>query len=247
MTVTFAVFGDIHGRQDAMYEYALSWEKRNRKKLDAILQVGDFETIRHEEDLGSFFAPARYQFVKDFAGYYTGSKKAPIFTVFIGGNHEAWKSLEKHRQGGFVVPNIYYLGRSGVVCISGINVGGLTGIYNSHAYKKPLTPENFKSWKYYREEDVAKLKGKDVDILLLHEWLVPTPDLEVLAGEIPESLRSATPTPANDLVLSLKPKRVFMGHMHRPYLDARMKDSEIYGLKEFNTTADPNSMKVIEI
>ena len=37
-----AVFGDIHGRVRLMYELALSWQERTGRRLDGILQVGDF-------------------------------------------------------------------------------------------------------------------------------------------------------------------------------------------------------------
>ena len=48
--VKFAVFGDVHGKQDLMYKSALNWEKENNDSLDFILQVGDFETIRNNKD-----------------------------------------------------------------------------------------------------------------------------------------------------------------------------------------------------
>lgn len=43
--------------------------------------------------------------------YYSGEKKAPVLTVFIGGNHEASNHLQELPYGGWVAPNIYYLGR----------------------------------------------------------------------------------------------------------------------------------------
>lgn len=45
--------------------------------------------------------------------YYSGEKKAPVLTVFIGGNHEASNHLQELPYGGWVAPNIYYLGRLG--------------------------------------------------------------------------------------------------------------------------------------
>lgn len=42
--------------------------------------------------------------------YYSGEKKAPVLTVFIGGNHEASNHLQELPYGGWVAPNIYYLG-----------------------------------------------------------------------------------------------------------------------------------------
>ena len=43
--------------------------------------------------------------------YYNGEKKAPILTIFIGGNHEASNYLQELTYGGWVAPNIYFLGK----------------------------------------------------------------------------------------------------------------------------------------
>lgn len=56
--------------------------------------------------------------------YYSGEKKAPVLTIFIGGNHEASNYLQELPYGGWVAPNIYYLGRAGVVNFGGIRIGG---------------------------------------------------------------------------------------------------------------------------
>lgn len=45
-----------------------------------------------------------------FPRYYSGEKKAPVLTIFIGGNHEASNHLQELPYGGWVAPNIYYLG-----------------------------------------------------------------------------------------------------------------------------------------
>lgn len=42
--------------------------------------------------------------------YYSGEKKAPVLTIFIGGNHEASNHLQELPYGGWVAPSIYYLG-----------------------------------------------------------------------------------------------------------------------------------------
>lgn len=41
-------------------------------------------------------------------------KKAPVLTIFIGGNHEASNHLQELPYGGWVAPNIYYLGESSI-------------------------------------------------------------------------------------------------------------------------------------
>lgn len=44
--------------------------------------------------------------------YYSGEKMAPVLTIFIGGNHEASNHLQELPYGGWVAPNIYFLGRA---------------------------------------------------------------------------------------------------------------------------------------
>lgn len=51
--------------------------------------------------------------------YYNGEKVAPILTIFIGGNHEASNYLQELPYGGWVAPNIYYLGYAGIINIAG--------------------------------------------------------------------------------------------------------------------------------
>ena len=67
-----------------------------------------------------------------------GQKTAPVLTIFIGGNHEASAHLAELPYGGWVAPNIFYLGFAGVVNVGGLRIGGLSGIFkvgchHSHA------------------------------------------------------------------------------------------------------------------
>lgn len=38
--------------------------------------------------------------------------------------------------GGWVAPNIYYLGAAGCVEVGGITIAGISGIYKSHDYRQ---------------------------------------------------------------------------------------------------------------
>lgn len=51
----------------------------------------------------------------DFHKYYTGQLTAPFLTIFIGGNHEASVLLRELYYGGWVAPNIFYMGASTVL------------------------------------------------------------------------------------------------------------------------------------
>jgi lariat debranching enzyme len=81
--------------------------------------------------------------------------------------------------GGWVAPNIYYLGAAGVVQVAGIRIGGLSGIYDSRDYhhghheSPPFTESTMRSAYHIREYEVAQLlqlQPGQVDIFMSHDW-----------------------------------------------------------------------------
>lgn len=80
--------------------------------------------------------PPKYRALGNFYQYYSGQKVAPYPTIFIGGNHEASNHLWELFHGGWICPNIYYLGFAGVIKFGGLRIGGLSGIYKDHDYEK---------------------------------------------------------------------------------------------------------------
>ena len=58
----------------------------------------------------------------------------------VGGNHEASNYLAELPFGGWVAPNIYFLGNAGIVNFGGVRIGGLTGIYNQRHYRMVSLP-----------------------------------------------------------------------------------------------------------
>lgn len=58
----------------------------------------------------------------------------------VGGNHEAANHLWELYYGGWVAPNIYYLGAAGVVNFGGVRIAGLSGIFNPRHYKQVGQP-----------------------------------------------------------------------------------------------------------
>ena len=114
----------------------------------------------------------------DFHEYYSGARVAPYLTIFIGGNHEASNYLFELYYGGWVAPNIYYMGAANILRLGPLRVAGLSGIWKGYDYRKPhferlpYNSEDYHSIFHVRELDVRKLLSvrSQVDIGLSHDW-----------------------------------------------------------------------------
>jgi lariat debranching enzyme len=174
--------------------------------------------------------PRRYRRLGDFHKYYSGQRHAPVLTIVIGGNHEASNYLFELYYGGWLAPNIYYLGAAGVIRYGPWRIAGLSGIYDKRDYRKshhervPYDRQGIKSVYHVREYDVRKLLSVsgDVDVCLSHDW----PAWVELFGDS-EGLYASKPTfyesakkdglgskPATQLLDHMRPAYWFSGHMH---------------------------------
>src|SRR2546430_4619800 len=114
----------------------------------------------------------------DFHEYYSGARVAPYLTIFIGGNHEASNYLFELYYGGWVAPNIYYMGAANIIRLGPLRIAGLSGIWKGYDYRKPhferlpYNRDNYHSIFHVRELDVRKLLcvRSQVDIGLSHDW-----------------------------------------------------------------------------
>jgi len=133
-----------------------------------LLICGDFQSIRDPHDLQNMACPAKYLQMGDFPLYYSGEKKAPYLTIFIGGNHEASNYLQELYFGGWVAENIYYLGHSGVIRIKKgdleFKLGGISGIFHEKDFfvcrnlnKMPFDGFVKRSVYHTREMEILKL------------------------------------------------------------------------------------------
>lgn len=122
--------------------------------------------------------PQKFRAIGDFHEYYSGARKAPYLTLFVGGNHEASSHLQELYYGGWVAPSIYYLGAANVVRFGNLRIAGLSGIWKGYNYNKPhferlpYSENEIKSLYHVREIDVRKLLllRTQVDIGISHDW-----------------------------------------------------------------------------
>ena len=136
-------------------------------------------------DLKCMAVPDKYKEMGSFYKYYSGELKAPMLTLVIGGNHEASNYLQELPFGGWLCPNIYYLGNCGVIAVvtssgkSILTVGGLSGIFKGRDYLKgrhertPYSNDTMRSVYHVRNIDTLRLKSmptESVDMMLSHDW-----------------------------------------------------------------------------
>ena len=140
--------------------------------------VHALQAVRNAADLAGMACPPKYRDMQTFYKYFSGERQAPILTIFIGGNHEASAHLCELPYGGWVAPNIFYLGFAGVVTVGGVRIGGLSGIYKEHDYRHghherpPFSDDEMRSFYHVREIDVLQLRQlrRPLDIFLSHDW-----------------------------------------------------------------------------
>ncbi|KAH8853973.1 Lariat debranching enzyme B [Schistosoma japonicum] len=132
--VKVCVVGCLHGELDCVYSDIAEAEQQGQFKTDLVLCCGDFQAVRNPSDLTTMSVPSKYYRMGDFWRYYAEESRAPVLTLFVGGNHEASAYLQELPYGGWVAPNIWYMGYASVVQFAGLRIAGLSGIYKPHDY-----------------------------------------------------------------------------------------------------------------
>lgn len=233
-----AIEGCMHGELQKVYETIEQIEKEQNYKVDLLLCCGDFQATRNLADLKCMAVPEKHLDMGSFYKYYSGELKAPMLTLVIGGNHEASNHFQELPFGGWLCPNIYFLGNSNVVDViddkSGdkvLSIGGLTGIFKGHDYllgryeRVPYDNSSKRSVYHIRSIDVFRLKSMppgSVDVCLSHDWPCGITDY----GNVQQLLRfkkhfkediennALGSPPAMELLDYLLPKYWFSGHLH---------------------------------
>lgn len=232
-----AIIGCLHGMLNAMYDAVKDYEDQRATTIDFIIVCGDCQTIRHFDDLQCLSVPNKYKKLGDFHEYYSGKKKIPKLTIFIGGNHEASNYLMTLPYGGWVCDNFYYLGYAGVINYKGLRIAGVSGIHNYRNCNKgrfermPLDDSSIKSVYHTRRIDIFRLQllskraeeNNPIDVFLSHDWparIYEHGNKEQLLRFKPAfradmQSRDGLGSPITQpLIYQLKPKRWFAAHLH---------------------------------
>lgn len=153
-----------------------------------------------------------------------------MLTLVIGGNHEASNYFSELHYGGWLAPNIYYMGAANVLRYGPVRIAGLSGIFHRGNYNKPhyeclpYDRDEVRSVYHVRKCDISKLLSvrSAVDIGLSHDWprrVEYHGDCDRLFAEQPHFLQSAKADklgsePAEQVLNHLRPRFWFSGHMH---------------------------------
>lgn len=233
--VRLAVEGCGHGTLHAIYA---SIEEACRRKgwpgVDLLIIGGDFQAVRNAYDLNCVSMPAKYRQMCDFHEYYSGQRYAPCLTIFVGGNHEASNYLFELYYGGWVAPNIYYMGAANVLRIGPLRIAGMSGIWKGYNYRKPhherlpYSESDLKSLYHVRELDIRKLLQirTQVDIGISHdwpkgvEWKGDWKHLFRIKKFFEEDAKSGQlgSVAAQQVLDWLRPKQWFSAHLHCKYV-----------------------------
>lgn len=149
MKLNVAVHGCVHGDLKKVYDLILS-KSHTQKKVDLLIILGDVQTLRSAQDLVSISIPPKYLYnnnvsrITDFPKFVKDHYKIPIPTIIIGGNHENMKQFAELPHGGYIYPDLYYLGLKSVVTFKGLRIAGFSGITNLYdVYKQlPVVPRS---------------------------------------------------------------------------------------------------------
>jgi lariat debranching enzyme len=225
-SIRIAVSGCQHGSIEALYDSLISCS------VDLLICCGDFQAVRNMQDLECMSCPPKYRFMQSFFKYYSGEKRAPIATIFIGGNHEATNYLKSLFYGGWVAPNVYFLGSSGVINFGGLRIAGVSGIFKGYDFRSgyweqaPFSEDSLHSAHHQREFDFWRLQhlcgASPVDIFMSHDWpegIYNFGDKAALLRkkkhfEEDISRKSLGSPPSMRLLESLRPRFWFAGHLH---------------------------------
>ncbi|GAA6061599.1 hypothetical protein JCM10212_000907 [Sporobolomyces blumeae] len=255
-----AVIGCSHGSLDDIYVSVAKCDEIARAKgepeVDLVICCGDFQAMRNTADLEMMACPPKYRALGHFHQYYSEQKRAPKLTIVIGGNHESSGYLWECYNGGWLAPDIYFLGFAGCILVDGwLRIAGASGIWKSGDWKKghfetvPYDDRTIRSVYHIREYDVARLlqlkdRGPPIDIFLSHDWpqgIEQHGDTKGLIREKPFfkdeiATNSLGSPPLHALLNTLQPSHWFSAHLH-------VKFAALYKHDKTATRVKPRRMR----
>lgn len=208
-----AVFGDVHGNLDAVYENVKRWEQQNNSQIQAVLQVGDLGVFQW----GGRLDKATDRFAKEdiselgCADYIIGEKVASHSTLFVRGNHEDFDFLQA-AGAGCIDPEgmIRHLHAGEVVVIrdgvESVRVGGLGGI-SGQTRRGGVEDVGRKNTADSEYDRLLSLSPGTTDVLLFHE----APRGFGNAGALDSGSEEITL-----IIEHHRPRFAFYGHYGRP-------------------------------
>lgn len=122
-----AVVGSLYGQLDRIYEDVRELEQQHGL-IDLVIVCGNFQAFRNSNDLACSSAPDELKKLGDFPDYFSCQKKATHLTLVIAGHYEASNYFQTLPYGGWIAPNIYYMGNSNVVKFNGVRIAGISGL-----------------------------------------------------------------------------------------------------------------------
>ncbi|GIQ85533.1 hypothetical protein KIPB_007216 [Kipferlia bialata] len=177
--------GCVHGYWEELARL-VNTEIMKGGPIDLIVTCGDGKTFRNEYDMHFSAIPPKYRQLMSFHKLHSGAVKMPVPCIYVGGNHDASLYLAELPYGGWIAPNVYYLGNAGAVdCVFGdrhIRVAGASGIYKSHDARKPryelpgFDQTSLRSIYHHRHADMDWLVGALQrqpplqTLMLSHDW-----------------------------------------------------------------------------
>ena len=237
VSLNVAVSGCVHGNLDFLYNLIAENEIRTGQKCDLLLCTGDFQAIRDRIDLETLSCPEKYRQMGDFWKYYVGMTTAPVLTLLIGGNHESVGYMHEMQHGGWLAPNIFYLGEAGVIKLGSLRIAGLSGIYRRNDYSSPPVQPPFYAHtlkeayavKAHSVERLMQVTG-EIDVLMTHDWPVKvafkgnTQELIRRKPYLQRELRYFGNPFSEQISHKLHPTYWFASHMHIRW-DAQLGDT----------------------
>ncbi|EOD12981.1 hypothetical protein EMIHUDRAFT_76618 [Emiliania huxleyi CCMP1516] len=199
-----ALVGCGHGELDSIYASVAQIEAVHQTTVDLLLICGDFQVLRWP--------------------------RTPIAAAVAACACAATTPARLY-YGGWVAPNIYFLGYAGVVSVGGVRIGGLSGIYNGrhyhtgHCEAPPYSDSDMRS--AYHVLRLLQLR-QPMDVFLSHDWpahIATMGDTNALLRKKsflrdeavvpgPPSQAARTLPAGEQLLKHLKPDYWFAAHLH---------------------------------